>query len=159
MVENKNLIWIPGNTPALKNSKIKTSKGIFSSKTVKSFLSKLGIQRYSSSKKLVVGYVNRPNEFEKLRKQFQTALQNKDYPILVCFHFVRNSKRLFDFGNATEIIFDLLTAHDIIPDDNVSFVFPSVMSIEGILPTKDNIRNLKWYSINPDNSGVYIQII
>jgi hypothetical protein len=158
MVDNE-LIFIPYNTPALKNSKVKTSKGIFSSPTVKKYLSKLGIQNYSSSKKIVKGYVTRPNQFEQLREQFEKALLNKGFPILICFHFVRDSKRLFDFGNATEIIFDLLTAHDIIPDDNISFIFPSVMTIDGILPNEENIRQLDWYSINKDQAGVWIKII
>jgi len=156
---NNELIWVPYNTPALKNSKVKTNKGIFSSPTVKKYLRKLGIQSYSSGKKTVLGYVTRPNEFEKLREQFKKALLNKGFPVLICFHFVRDSKRLFDWGNATEIIFDLLTAHDIIPDDNVSFIFPSIMTIDGILPNEDNIRELEWYSINKDQAGVWIKII
>lgn len=158
MVENE-LIWVPYNTPALKNSKVKTSKGIFSSPTVKKYLRKLGIQSYSSGKKIVKGYVTRPNEFEKLREQFEKALLNKGFPILICFHFVRDSKRLFDFGNVTEIIFDLLTAHDIIPDDNISFIFPSIMTVDGILPNEENIRKLEWYSINKDEPGVWIKIV
>lgn len=153
------LIFIPFNTPTLKNSKVKTSKGIFSSATVSKYLRKLGIQSYSSSKKIVKGYVNRPNEFEKLRLQFEKSILNKGFPLLICFHFVRDSKRLFDFGNGTEIIMDLLTAHDIIPDDNVSFVFPSVMSIDGILPNENNIRELEWYSVNKEFSGVWIKIV
>ena len=107
----------------------------------------------------MVGYVTRQNEFEKLREQFEKALLNKGFPILICFHFVRDSKRLFDFGNGTEIIMDLLTAHDIIPDDNVSFVFPSVMTIDGILPNEDNMRKLEWYSINKECPGVWIKIV
>lgn len=158
MVKNE-LIWAPYNTPALKNSKVKTGRGIFSSPTVKKYLRKLGIQSYSSGKKIVKGYVTKPNEFEKLREQFEKALLNKGFPVLICFHFVRDSKRLFDFGNATEIIFDLLTAHNIIPDDNVSFVFPSIMTIDGILPNEDNIRRLEWYSVNKECPGVWIKIV
>ena len=153
------MIFIKHNTPALKNSKVKTSRGIFSSPTVKKYLRKLGIQSYSSGKKTVIGYVTRPNKFEKLREQFEKSLLSKGFPILICFHFVRDSKRLFDFGNATEIIMDLLTAHDIIPDDNVSFVFPSIMTVDGILPNEKNIRELEWYSINKEESGVWIKII
>lgn len=151
-----NLIFIPYNTPSLKNSKIKTSKGVFSSKTVKKYLNLLGIQTYSSSKKIVKGYVTRPNIFEDLKKQFEILLENKDFPVLIGFHFVRDSKRAFDFGNATEIVFDLLTAHDIIPDDNVKFIFPSVMTKEGILPTSENFRDHQWYSIDPENPGVFL---
>lgn len=153
------MIFIKYNTPSLKNSKIKTSRGIFSSKTIKKYLNKLGIQSYSSSKKIVKGYVNRDNEFENLRNQFQIAFQNKPFPVLICFHFVRDTKRNFDFGNATEIIFDLLTAHNIIPDDNITFTIPSVMSIEGILPTEENMHNTQWYSVDKFNSGVWIKII
>ena len=153
------MIFIPYNVPALKNSKIKTSRGIFSSKTVKKYLNKLGIQSYSSSKKIVKGYVTKPNDFEKLREQFEIALKDKTFPVLICFHFIRDSKRSWDFGNATEIIFDLLTAHDIIPDDNIKFTIPSVMTIEGILPTEENMHSLDWYSINIENPGVWIKII
>ena len=156
---NNELIWIPYNTPALKNSKVKTSKDIFSSPTVKKYLRKLGIQSYSSSKKTVLGYVKRQNEFEQLRQQFEKSLINKGFPVLILFNFIRDSKRLFDFGNATEIIMDLLTAHSIIPDDNVSFIFPSVMTIDGILPNEENIRELEWYSVNKDQAGVWIKII
>lgn len=153
------MIFIKHNTPSLKNSKIKTSRGIFSSKTVKKYLGKLGIQSYSSSKKIVKGYVNRPNEFEKLRNKFKESLKGKDFPVLICFHFVRESKRDFDFGNATEVIFDLLTAHDIIPDDNIKFTIPSIISIDGILPTEENMHELKWYSVDKENPGVWIRII
>lgn len=156
MVEK--MIFIPHNVPSLKNSKIKTARGVFSSKTVKKYLGLLGIQMYSSSKKIVKGYVTRPNEFETFRNRFEEMLKNKEFPVLISFHFVRNSKRIFDFGNATEILFDLLTAHNIIPDDNVKFIFPSVMSIDGILPTSENFRKHEWYSVNSENPGVYIKI-
>lgn len=155
---NDNLIWIPGNCPSLKNSKVKTSRGIFSSPTVKKYLSSLGIQRYSSSKKEVIGYIKRDNIFEGLRHQFNKSLEGKEFPLMISFHFVRDSNRKFDFGNATEVLFDLLTAHDIIPDDNMSYIFPSVMAIDGTLPTKDNIRNFKWYSVDKENPGVWIKI-
>jgi hypothetical protein len=152
------MIFIPYNTPSLKNSKVKTSKGIFSSKTVKKYLGLLGIQTYSSSKKTVKGYVTRDNEFEKLRKGFEVLMEDKGFPLLLGFHFVRDTKRKFDFGNATEIIFDLLTAHDIIPDDNISFIIPSIMSKDGVLPSSTNMREIEWYSVDKENPGVYLNI-
>jgi len=152
------LIFIPFNTPSLKNSKVKTSRGIFSSKTVKKYLGLLGIQSYSSSKRVVVGYKTRENKFEALIPEFKKMINGKEFPILIGFHFVRESKRKFDFGNATEVIFDLLTAHKVIPDDNMFFVFPSVMSIDGVLPTKENINNYEWHSIDKENPGVYVDI-
>ena len=151
------VIFVPNNCPSLKNSKVKTSKGVFSSKTVKKYLGLLGIQTYSSGKKTVKGYVNRPNQFEALREQFNKSLENKEFPVLLGFHFVRDSKRASDFGNMTEIIFDLLTAHDIIPDDNVKFVFPVPMTKEGMLPTEQNFREHQWISIDKEGSGVYLK--
>ena len=35
------LLWIPFNVPSSKNSKVKTSRGIFHSKTVKNYLREL----------------------------------------------------------------------------------------------------------------------
>lgn len=157
MVED--LIFIPGNVPSLKNAKVKTARGIFSSKTVKKYLSIMGIQHYSSSRKEVTGYKRKPNEFELLKSRFEEQLRDKGKPVLLSFHFVRDTKRLFDFGNATELIFDLLTAHNIIDDDNISIVIPSVMSIDGVLPTKENIRDIQWYSVDktPGKAGVYLK--
>lgn len=39
------MIFIPFNTPSLKNSKIKTSKGIFMSKTCKNYLTSFNINK------------------------------------------------------------------------------------------------------------------
>ena len=79
MVNNK-LIFIPGNVPSSKNSRINTSKGSFASKTVKSYLNSLGIQSYSSSKKLVKGYVNKPNLIDNLREDFLKQTSGKQLP-------------------------------------------------------------------------------
>ena len=32
------------------------------------------------------------------------------------------------------------------------------MTKEGVLPTEDNIREEKWYSVDKENPGVYIKI-
>ncbi len=140
------LLFIKGNVPSLKNSKIKTSRGIFSSKTVKRYLNSLGIQSYSPSKKIVKGYVNRPNEFEKVFDFFKSKLINKPYEI--GFHFVRKSKHSFDFNNANQIIADLLTAHNIIEDDDMNNFIPFAFKI-----------NDKYYTYDKENPGVYIKIL
>lgn len=153
------MIFIKGNVPSLKNSKVKTSRGIFSSPTVKKWLSSIGIQSFSSSKKIVKGYVdsNRPNEIELLRSKFEEMLDGKGTPIFIGYHQVRNSKRLFDFSNSIEVIQDLLTAHDIIEDDNVKYVFPVPITIDGELPSKETIRIKDFYSIDKENPGVWIK--
>ena len=155
-----NLIFIPYNTPSLKNSKVKTKSGIFSSPTVNKYLRKLGIQSFSSSKKIVKGYVDKtkPNLIEAIREQFLEMKKEKGDPIFIGYHQVRDSKRLFDFSNSVEIVQDLFTAHNFIEDDNVKYVFPIPMGINGELPTENNIRDVNWYSVDKENPGVYIKI-
>jgi len=154
------MMFIPGNVPSLKNSKIKTSRGIFSSKTVKKYIMALGIQSFSSSKQTVKGYVdpNRPNQFEALRPHFEAMRKGKEYPLIIGYHHVRNSKRLFDFSNSVEIIQDLLTAHGFIPDDNVKYVLPVPMTIDGKLAIEGKVREEEWYSVDKENPGVHIKL-
>ena len=141
------LIFISGNVPSLKNSKIKTSRGIFPSKTVKDYLTKLGIQKYSASKKEVIGYKTKPNKIQELQDKFKNALEGKEPPFEIGFHFVRDSKRKFDFNNATQILADLLVAHGVIEDDNMDFFIPYAFKM-----------NNNYYTIDKENPGVYIKI-
>ena len=146
MVKNE-LIFIPFNTPSLKNSKIKTSRGIFPSKTVKNYLSDLGIQKYSASRKEVVGYKNKPNLIEQLRDKFNKVLEGKEPPFEIGFHFVRKTKHKFDFNNANQIVADLLVAHDIISEDNMDIFIPYAFKM-----------NEQFYTIDKENPGVYIKV-
>jgi len=154
------MIFIPGNVPSLKNSKVKTRRGIFASPTVTKYLRTLGIQQFSSRKKEVKGYVDktRPNVIESFREEIAEMCIGKENPLFIGFHQVRNSKRKFDFGNSVELIQDLFTAHDFITDDNVEYVFPIPMTQDGRLPTTGNLREEQWYSVDKENPGVYIKI-
>ena len=147
MVNNK-LIFIPGNVPSSKNSRINTKHGSFASKTVKTYLNSLGIQSYSSSKKLVKGYVNKPNLIENLREDFLKQTSGKQLPLEIGFHFVRDSRRKFDFHNIVQVVLDLLTASDFIIDDNIDCVVPFALKIDN-----------KFYSVDKLNPGVWIKII
>ena len=154
------MIFIKGQVPSLKNSKIKTNKGIFHSKTVTKFIRSLGIQSFSSSKKTVKEYVDpdRINQIELLRDDFNNMKRGKEDPIFIGYHFVRQDKRLFDFSNAVEIIQDLFTAHNMIEDDNVKYVFPIPMTIDGKLPSNKTIRKKQFYTIDKNNPGVFIKL-
>lgn len=154
------MIFIPGNIPSLKNSKVKTSRGIFSSPTVNKFLRSIGIQKFNSRKKEVKGYVDltRPNQFEALRTEFMKMKSNTSDPIIIGYHQVRNSKRLFDFSNSVEILQDLMTAHDFIEDDNVKYVFPVPMSMDGKLINESDPRAFPLYSVDKENPGVWIKL-
>jgi hypothetical protein len=154
------MMFIPGNVPSLKNSKVKTSRGIFSSKTVNKYIRALGIQAFSSSKKIVKGYADptRVNQIEELRAHFEEMKIGKSNPIIIGYHQVRNSKRLFDFSNSVEILQDLMTAHDFIEDDNVKYVFPVPMSINGELIDESNSRAFPLHSVDKENAGCWIKL-
>lgn len=142
-------IFIPGNVPSLKNSKIKTSRGIFPSKTVKKYLQNLGIQKYSVREKEVMGYKTRPNLFEECRSPwFKLLGEGRKGPIVVGIHFVRDSKRRFDFHNATQIIADLLVAHDFIDDDDMCEFIPMPVKYQG-----------RWFTYDKDKPGVYLKVL
>ena len=117
------------------------------SKTSKAYLSKLGIQSYSSGKKEVKGFVNRLNSIEELREQFEKQIVDKKLPIEIGFHFVRDSKRKIDFHNIVQIVLDLMTAHNFISDDNMDCVIPYAFKM-----------NDNYYTIDKENPGVYIKI-
>jgi len=133
--------------PSLKNSKVKTSRGIFPSKTVTKYLRSLGIQAYSASKKTVTEYKTKENEFKIKTQELRDYLKDKTYPVEIYFHFVRDSKRTFDFNNVNQIILDLLTAHEIILDDNMDYVIP--------IPYK---KDGKYYTLKKEQPGVWIKI-
>jgi len=137
------MIFIKGNTPSLKNSKI---KGIYRPKTVVKYLRSLNIQNYSVSrgKVFVKGYKD-PNKPNLFREQVGDYFKNPEHPIILGMHFVRNSRIKFDFNNANHIVTDLLTAHHYIEDDNIHYLIPAPFKING-----------KWFSIDKQNPGVWL---
>jgi len=139
------MIFIPYSVPSLKNSKIKTSKGIFHSKTFAKYLRNLGIQHYSPSKKEVKEYKTRINIFRDIFEKNNWVKPDKQ--ILLGMHFVRATRHKFDFINAAQAPLDLMTAHDFIEDDNMDWVVP--------VPFK---MNDKWYTYDKENPGVYIRL-
>ena len=113
------------------------------------YLRGLGIQGYSLRKKEIKGYADesRPNQFLSLRPKWRTIRRGKSLPLVVQFHFVRDSKRKFDFQNAVQIIADLLVAHDFIEDDDMDNFIPVPFKKDG-----------KWYSVDKGRPGVYLKI-
>ena len=142
------MIFIPGNVPSLKNSKqISTVAGkpvLLYSKTVKKYLQNLGIQRLSS-RTGITEYKTRQNLFKQAINGF---FDDAPTPCVLGFNFVRDSKRVFDFHNACQIICDLLVAHGDIKDDDIKHLIPVPMMING-----------SWYSVCRERPGVYLKII
>jgi predicted metallo-beta-lactamase superfamily hydrolase len=99
------------------------------------------------SKKEVLGYKTRDNEFEKLREEFQKLMDNAKGDKIISFHFVRGTKHKFDFHNMVQIVADLLVAHNFIEDDDMDHFIPMPFKVKG-----------EWYSYDKENPGVWIKI-
>lgn len=145
-----NEIFIPGQIPSLKNSKVKTKRGIFPSKTVMSWLRTFGIQSYSSRKKEVNYFKTIKGEYNFLDicKPLFENIGEEDYPIKLGFYFIRKTKGAWDFNNANQIITDLFTAFNLIPDDNVYYLLPFPLEKEG-----------NYWHIDKENPGVIIKLL
>lgn len=141
----KNKVFIQFNTPSSKNSKVATARGVFHSKTVGQYLRDMGIQHYSVSKKEIKYYKTRPCIFpvEELKQLFKDV----EFPAKIGIHFVRKTKAKFDFHNISQILFDLMVAFDVIPDDNMEYVLPFPVQMDD-----------KWYSVNKEEPGAWITI-
>jgi len=146
--------FIPHNVPSLKNDRIVTKFGSFQGKTVKEYLKKFNIRSMDVNKNMyerVTVYKNKNNLFYREFFKYFNSLKehpNFNYPIICKMHFVRGNNQRFDFNNMSQMIADMFTAHSFIKDDNMDFFLP--------IPLKmDN----KWYSVDKDNPGVFIQLI
>ncbi len=131
----KQTIFMEGNVPSLKNSKQyipgRVTKGgkkipprLIPSKTVQNYL----------------------KEFEY---QFQVPkLIIKNTPVVIAFHFIRLTRHKFDFGNACQILQDLMVKYNWIEDDNMDCLIPVPLKLDG-----------KWYSYDKERPGVIIRLV
>ena len=111
------MIFIAGNTPSSKNSKqfvtLKSGKTLLiNSKTV---------QKYIKESK--ADWLVNKNEFLKM-------LKGKEKPYKIELYFIRDSKRRFDYINASQIIFDLMQEYGYIEDDDSSNIIPIFKGFE-----------------------------
>ena len=123
-------IFIPGNVPSSKNSRMMTKSGLL----IKSPL----CFKYEKATKDI---------FVEKSKEFREYVGEIDKPLFIRLHFVRDSKRRGDFHNLTQFIADLLVKNGWIEDDNMNQVFFVPYKIEG-----------KWYSVDKENCGVWIKV-
>ena len=135
-------VFVPFNTPSSKNSR----RGAFMSKPTAQYLKLLGVKKYSSSKKEVEDYKLRINLFRQIFED--QGWVKPDKRVIIGVHFVRKSKHRFDFHNIVQIVFDLMTAHDLIEDDDMNWLIP--------VPYK---RDGKWFTYDKTYPGAYIKII
>ena len=97
-------IFIRGNVPSSKNSKVWTGRFLVWSKTA---------QKYKKETK---------QQWEEGRDLFLSGIT--EYPIHVSFEFVRGSKHKFDYVNPLQTILDLMVENGWLEDDNADVIIP-----------------------------------
>jgi hypothetical protein len=105
-------VFIPGNVPSSKNSKVWTGKFLVNSKTT---------QKY---KKATVEI------FQDVAAKFRSYYDELPKPIKVNFKFIRGSKHKFDYINPLQTIQDLMVDYEWIEDDNADCLIPSFSPFE-----------------------------
>lgn len=123
-------IFISGNTPSSKNSRVWTGRFMIESKRV---------QKYRKETK---------EQFQNNKELFLSMLQGKEKPYLIGFHFVRNNKHKFDFCNMLQIVQDIIVSEGYLEDDNCDEMLPIPYKKEG-----------KYYSVNKLECGTYITVL
>jgi len=98
---------IRGNVPSSKNSRV------FSVKLKKSFKNKLCQEWEKSATKQIFDW--------KILNKIKEPLEGLN---LVSFHFVRDSRRKFDYHNACQIVFDILVECGVLVDDSADYAVP-----------------------------------
>ncbi len=123
------MIFIPGNVPSSKNSRMWTGKISIASPAT---------QKYRKS-----SYVH----WEEYRDIFKKEVEDKEYPLIIGFHFVRKTRHKFDFVNPLQCVQDQMVSHGWIEDDNSDILIPKPFTL-----------NKEWYSYDKKEPGVYIKI-
>lgn len=122
-------IFIPFNVPSSKNSRRWTGNRSIASKPT---------MRYYKLTEVI--YPEKKQEFLKL-------LEGLTPPYKVGMHFVRDSRRRYDWVNPVQTIQDRMVKFEWLEDDNVDFMFPFPYKKKGSYTTYDK-----------ENPGVYIKV-
>lgn len=133
MIANKEeeLIYIPGNVASSKNGRqfnIKLKRSLDSKST----------QKYKRISK---------NSFIDLKHEFLKLLEGKEKPYKIGFHFIRDSRRKFDFVNPIQSVQDLMVQYGWLEDDNITEMLPFPLKVDD-----------EWYSVDKENTGVLIKV-
>ena len=102
----KDGIFIYGNVPSSKNSKVWTGKLLINNSRV---------YRYKKQAEL---------QFEAHRNRFLKAAEKKSLPLQVKFTFYRETQQRFDFNNISQIVCDLMVSAGWIEDDSYKYLVP-----------------------------------
>ena len=118
-----NEIFIPGNVASIKRGRIWTGKKLVYSK--------------ASTK-----YIKLSKPFwEENKEPFQKLIKGYSFPLTVGFHFVRATKRRFDWINLVQTCQDMMVKYEWIEDDNIHIILPFPYKVDGEFVTYDKENN------------------
>ena len=123
-------IFIPYNVPSSKNSRRWTGKMSIASKPT---------MRYYKLTETI---------YPDFKGKFLKLLEGHIPPYKIGLHFVRDSRRRYDWVNPVQTIQDRMVKFEWLEDDNVTFMFPFPYKKKGVFTTYDK-----------NNPGVYIKVI
>ena len=111
-MHHSNKIYISGNVPSSKNSKMWTGRMLISSKTVRKYIA--------------------ATEYDWManKSKFLTMIDGLEKPYKIHFKFIRDSKRRFDYINALQCPLDLMVKNGYLEDDNADNVIPVIEPYE-----------------------------
>ena len=105
-------IFIKGNCPSSKNSKVWTGKFLVWSKTA---------QKYRKETQ---------KQWEDNKEIFCIDFNSRKLPVVVSFKFIRGTKHKVDYINPLQTILDLMVEYKWIPDDNADVSIPKFQQYE-----------------------------
>jgi hypothetical protein len=147
MIQERKAYFLPGNVPSLKNSK--EIKQIFTK--MSSCCYRKGGLRYKDTNgvwrcticnnpaAMHTKAILSPSDnalkyqeqmvpfFKVLKGLFKEWIKDRKYPLPIAFYFIRDQYRIFDYGNASEILQDEMVHNDVIEDDNMKFIIPEYL--------------------------------
>ena len=100
-------IFIAGNVPSSKNSKVWTGKYLVHSKTVRNYIKETKA------------------DWIKNKQKFLELIKDKQKPYNIKFTFIRDTRRKFDYINPCQTIQDLMEQYGYVENDNCENIIPS----------------------------------
>ena len=126
------MLFIHGNVASSKNGRM------FNIARKRSFDSK-STQKFKKESK---------DDWKDKKEQFLNMLKDKEKPYKIGFHFVRDSRRKYDWVNPVQTMQDLMVHNGWIEDDNITEMFPIPLEIDGAL-----------HSYDKESPGCYIKVL
>ncbi len=127
-------VFIPRNTPSSKNGKEIGKIWAGPKKGQAILVNSKVVQEYKKATVMA---------WKVYAREFRAMMMNHEAPYILGLYFVRDSKRIFDYNNASQIVCDLMQEYEWIEDDDSSMLKPLFLG----------------YHVDPKNPGVYICLI